>query len=918
MRKWCDALMDFFNKYFGEGSENSSSERFVKCPFHDDKIASAHVNTEKSVFHCKACDVGLSEPAFLAKTQGVSYGEALEILNLKKQEGTWSGWVEKLKENEARMKQLQELGIHSIVDELQIGYRGDGFAFPVHVFGEILDVRTYDPNGQPKIKSESGAKSLILPFDLWREDHRPTLLCAGEKDMAIARLNGFNAITFTGGEGSFPRLFKGSFRGKRIYIAYDNDDAGRNGALKVATLLKEAGAEPYIVTSHYLVCADKGEDIHDFFQKYKKSSQDLQNIFNETPPFDEEAYNEQRNILYPLVNLEESTQGKYTGKVISSRVSVVATFEEVYKIPEVVEVEKFKTSENCTIKKGTYTWSLSPKTMRDILYMCDSNLKENEVKRNIKMLLDIPEKEKFISVRIRSYTRIFKAVVADEVEAVVIDDLDAYRPREMTVYSGQPMNSGEKYRIFYETHGHPLQAQRIVGIIHRMETSDTSIQRFKVTEEVKESLKVFQGDVNEKMEEIYQRSKAIAGVETQRMIQWTVDLFYHTPLYFNFGKRTERAYLEPFLLGATRTGKSQTAKKLLELYELGIFTSFKTSTVTSLIGGLDKALGKLKLGVLPRNHKGAVIIEEFSGGGKDYIKQLTDIRSSNMVRIHRVSGELNVPAMVRMLTISNQATNSGGQTIPLSSYPNGVKILLDLIGATEDMARYDFFIMVDEPEDGYTSPLDEIEDEALPKEAYLNRVRWVWSRKADQIVMERSVMELIVKKAEWLNSKFDCHIKFFGAEAWKKLARVAIAVAGCVCSTDEEGENLIVKEEHVNWATNFLDKCYDNELFKLREYVESKRHFVTCPDDVLPHLEGLYTRHPTVIQQLEMATELSQTQLRNVSNMEAEDFTAFINTLAQFHFIDYTASEKITPSARFRKALAKIKRNQYIKEVGQS
>ena len=54
--------------------------------------------------------------------------------------------------------------------------------------------------------------------------------------MAIARTNGFNAITLTGGEQCLPSTPK-LFKDRIVAICYDNDTAGKTGAYKVANCL---------------------------------------------------------------------------------------------------------------------------------------------------------------------------------------------------------------------------------------------------------------------------------------------------------------------------------------------------------------------------------------------------------------------------------------------------------------------------------------------------------------------------------------------------------------------------------------------------------------------------------------------------------------------------------------------------------
>ncbi|MFL6554878.1 MAG: toprim domain-containing protein, partial [Bacillus sp. (in: firmicutes)] len=774
---------------------------------------------------------------------------------------------------------------------------------------------------KPKVLSQRGAKTLLLPFDLWREDERPTLLCAGEKDMAIGRQMGFNALTFTGGEQAFPKLFKHSFKGKKVYICYDNDQAGHEGARKVASLLRDCGAIPYVVTAHYLVCTEKGGDIHDYFHKYGRTSADLQKILDDTPEFTEDEHREEQAKYIPLVTIEESTKGQYANRLVSSRVSVVATYEESYHVPEYVELTKTHYDEKATMAVGEQAiFSLDEENIKDILHLMDSGLKEEQINSKLKSLAGIPPKEAHVSKQVKSRTNIFKAVVMDDMESGATEGGEKTTMRELLVYSvGEPLEASMKYRIFYKPTAHPLKGQQVVGIIVKLEESDNSVNRFKMNPSIVESLKCFQVGPNEtvsnKMNELYERSKGIIGVEARKDVMFATDLFFHTPLEFQFARKRERGYLDVMIVGDARTSKSQTAKKLLDLYQLGLITSLKTATVAGLLGGSDQTAGgwKTKLGLIPRNHKGALVLEEFSGGGQELISKLTEVRSSNMVRITRVNGSIAVPAQVRMLSISNPSTHDK-KSIPLKNYPNGIQVLLDLIGAAEDIARYDYFVLVDKT-DTYISPLDDFDLEPFEEEAYRNRIRWVWSRTAEQINMERPVLQYIVECAADLNRNYDNHIQIFGAEAWKKLTRVAIATAGMVCSMSEDGETLIVKEEHVKWAKGFLVACYDNSIFKLREYVEMQRRLVECDDAAISALQGLYGTHNVLLKQLEMSTEMSQRDLQGMSNLDQKDFGKVMNQMVKYGFVEY--GSKVTPTVRFRVAMSRIDKQVFMPKLGE-
>ena len=940
--------MRFFEKFFGElNIVETTGEANVLCPFphkqpdgsyHKETIPSAHINPDKGTFHCKVPNCqskeiagpkgGLSEAGFLAAIQGISYGEATQIIatmdsNIKYTE-QWETWHEKLMEAFEHLRgpaiTLYGIGLadKELIKELRLGYKGNGIVFPVFIYGEYMGACDYQPDpeeGQKKAILDKGMGQAIFPFDLWVNDDRDTYLCAGFKDAAMARLHGLNAITFTHGEGSFPKLYKRLFKGRKVYICYDNDEGGRDGARRTAMLLKEVGATPVVVDLS-TVCAEKSEDIHDFFYKYNKSRESLEILAQSFPVFTEEEYEVQRNKEYPLVTLQQSTSGKMVGQILSSRISVVADYSQTFRVPDVVEFKGTKETED--IAEGeVIVYSLDENNIHDILKLMDSNLKEAEIYNNLKMLVGLSKKEP-CKIKELSWTNVHKAVVVDDMESEILDEdkMDEhYSPLEMTVYSmgdEGKLSNGNKYRIFYKAVTHPYKAREIVGVITKVEASDTSVNAFRVTPEVLESVKCFQaerGKVDEKMTELYERSKAFLGPEANRPVFMATELFYHTPLDFMVDeKRKERAYLEPMIVGESRTHKSATAKGLLQMYELGMFVSLKNATIAGLIGGSQGSSSsgfKTRLGVIPRNHKGAVILEEFSGAPKEFIKQMTEIRSSNIARIQRVSGSTTAPAKVRMLTISNAKTAQDGNTVPLRQYPSGVKVLLDLIGAAEDVARYDYFIIKDEGE--MINPNTKVELEAFDQESYKNRVRWIWSRKPEQIKLTEDIRDYVIERANELNRRYGTHIQFFGREAWKKLSRVAIATAACVCSYDETGENLVVTEEHVLWAEKFLIACYDNDVFKMARYVEEERSYTKCDRNDIQLLQGIYNTNSALIQHLDSGTEFSQSQLRAVSGVKDDEYGKLISRLTKGKFIKWS-QDKIQPTPKFRTAVSKISR----------
>ena len=191
------------------------------------------------------------------------------------------------------------------------------------------------------------------------------------------------------------------------------------------------------------------------------------------------------------------------------------------------------------------------------------------------------------------------------------------------------------------------------------------------------------------------------------------------------------------------------------------------------------------------------------------------------------------------------------------------------------------------------------------KENYKARVRWVWSRKPDDIVIAQEVGMYIWEKAQQLNKEYNTHIKIFGSEADQKLARVSTAVAGMLVSTDPNFEHIIVKKEHVDWAYNFLNSLYNNNLFRLKEYAEEERKFTILTEEDLGVLQEAYQAHFMILKQLENTSITTRTQLYTICGETKEQFDAVMSVLTHHNFIRWRM-DKIIPSEKLRIGLARI------------
>lgn len=925
----------FFEYYFSE-YDFEKKETAVCCPFphhtesgveYQETIPSAHINLDKGVFHCKVCEKGLSEVSFISEILGCKYEAASKIASLYRDVENLHSWNQ-LKLNPRTKEICNELGISDeVIEELHLKTenREEDIAFPVLMYGKVVDVRNYSPyNRAAKIRSRAGSTTgMVIPFDLWinTNPHTWTIICAGEKDMAVARSNGFNAITLTGGEKALPKILK-PFKNRRVAICYDHDEAGIEGAKSVAAAILPYAAEVRICTGFHEICKEHGEDITDFFTKYKKTKRDLQKYIIDSPVFTPEEAAVVSKVTHPFVTLLEASQPKYIGRVVQSNIQVVATYEKAMPVPTTIHAVKLNTSGddkyNLMQQGETRDWELCDKTCQDVLKLVDNNFTEQQIRDNTREILGITKIERDVKIERPTKETVYQCNVTDLFEVTTKNP----QTIEFVAYViGKRLESGKKYCITYKLTPHPFKGQQLTMIILDATEAADSITDFHLTEDNKRMLdqvKNMEGSVHDKVETLSEMAKSYIGYDGYNKLIKAIDLSFHAALQFNFNGNTERGTLDTLIVTESRIGKSSTAEALQKLYSLGTFVSLAggNATIAGIIGGSNKVNGSFqtRAGLLPMNHRGLVIFEELAKCDKDLVKALTDTRSSGSVKITRVSGDLQLPALVRMITLSN-VKSSSKNIQPIASYPNGITILVDLIGAPEDIARYDLMLVMGETGnriiDPNWRPITPFEPEV-----YKTKIRWVWSRNPDQIIITRDVVEYIFKKCNELNSKYDSHIKIFGTEAWKKVARLATAIAGYVVSTDDTYEKIIVTTECVDEAVDYLISCYDNNTFKLKEYVDNERRYGDIDDDGIKLLQDIYNQSPMTIRQLSVLDKTNRMNLTSATGLDNDMYNKLMNRLVQGAFVKFDGYD-IVPTERFRKGFGLIDKSGNIVRLGE-
>lgn len=132
-----------------------------------------------------------------------------------------------------------------------------------------------DPNaGDEKITYPKGVEAQIYGWEMLTNANNPLVICEGELDRLALLSKNIDAITSTHGAGTFKEGWCEKVgKGRKIYICFDNDDAGKKGAERVAKMVENGGNKTYIITLPQEV--GEGGDVTDYLVKLNGNPDDL-------------------------------------------------------------------------------------------------------------------------------------------------------------------------------------------------------------------------------------------------------------------------------------------------------------------------------------------------------------------------------------------------------------------------------------------------------------------------------------------------------------------------------------------------------------------------------------------------------------------------------------------------------------------
>lgn len=836
-------------------TKNDGDEHVAYCPSCEDpeesSTPSASFNFKKKKFYCFSCKGKFKFKELLQMAREDAYDRrkakresegdgskkkakvAEEPLPSEEQIGKW---VDNLHSSKNILKTFQDKrGLSlSIIEQFRIGYRHDMKRYTIPIYdmaGNLVNIRYYGITSRAKMINHTGhGEARLVGFEALEQNE--VLLVEGEMDWLTALDQGFNAMTWTSGVSSWQDRFSPMFEGKTVFLCFDDDEAGKIGAQRVGHSLRRAGAaEVYII--QLSIVGIKGGDLTDYFHNLGNTAGDFKDLMNESR--ETVAGKLKKNKKDRLENVKEvSVEESFDPANSSQTMRVVGTVAgkgaAPYLAPKKVQFtcdegwgDKCKKC-GLSVFSGNRSITVEPEDPMLMKFVDKSDEQSEKLIRKMAQVpptcprVDVDEEEQYSieALQIMPSIESRSAEIVNPVDRTVFNvgtfDIQVNKTYEL---EGTSMPSPATRSSIFHAWGH--------------KPVEVDIERFKMTPEIKKQLEVFQPDEEweqspwEKLKEIaYDLSINVTSIYGRPELHIGYDLVWHSVSSFYFGGRLQqRGWTECIVIGDTRTGKSEAANRLASHYRSGVVVDCENTSLAGLIGGssqrgASKQWG-ITWGIIPLNDKRMVVLDEAGGIKPETISAMSGVRSQGIAEVNKMGGQ-KTSARTRLIWIANPVTKR-----PIREMSEGaMEEMGEIVPTPEDIARFDFAMSAASDD----VSMDQIAHERGESTEHIHHedeckllITWCWSRKPEQIHFVGDTEKYIFEMTRKFSARYVEDVPLVQKQSFHlKLARLAAAVAARLFSTDETGENVLVRREHVDTALHFLDTVYGMPSFGYRRY----------------------------------------------------------------------------------------------------
>lgn len=940
----------------------------AKCPFahlHEssvDNTPSLTVNIDSGIYYCQTCHSKGNVHTMLMWLYKFSATEAWfklgDALNIERPDsdkpvrpdiepGLDTMYHKDLMKSTAYVRDmLRDRRGYSdeTLSRFKLGWNGERITIPVYdEYNRLVNLRLYQwdsTDDQWKVLNYSderensyGEVRIYGIENLTNTSIKSIIWCEGETDRILSEQMGFPTACPTSGAGSWLPNWNKYFRHiDCIYLAQDNDEAGRVATAKIAEKL-------YRITKVYIInwpddMPDKG-DITDFYIKLGKTKEDFQKLLDEATLYvgsETEVTADTSDV--EEVGLHTSANSEYYGKRIKVPVMVSGKNSTPYMCPENVNFSCGDSadpdSKKCAVcMLATYGGEhdlVLKSSNKHVLKLI--NCTDRQQAATLREMVGINEKCTRCKITIEQHMNMEEIRMIPRAE----NGFGFSLSNDYVVRTGFMLADNLKTNKRYTMAGYMFSdpsTQFATYLFDKAYPEKDFISNFEMSDEIHEQLKIFQPaegqSVSDKFEAIHTDFERNVTYVWERMdVAIATDLVYHTALSFYFQEQfVKRGWGELLIIGDSGQAKTTTVERIMRHYRLGEIHSGESSKRTGLVYSMQQTNKSwfLVWGALPLNDGGLVTLDELSGLKEEDLAVMSDVRSSGIAKATGVvTAETN--SRTRVIYISNPRSGR-----PLNTETFGVTAVLKLFGKAEDVRRLDMAMAVASGDVDPALVNRRLDDMEKTPHVYTSdlcniRVLWAWSRKPSDIKFAPGAVDLILKHATDMGRKYTASIPIVeAADQRLKIARLAIAAAACMYSTDD-GTSIIVEAGHIDFVVKFMNKIYCTKSFGYDRLSSKDSVNSDASSDRLLDLRKKFIMvpvhdHNEIAEALHGLTYFSRNTLEDHTGLDRDTLGMLMKFLTTQHliekirneyrryplgttFIEYIISEPISSKERIR------------------
>ena len=853
---------------------------YACCPFHEEKTPSFTVNTETHEWYCHGCSKGGTEKEFLALYFDVEpkigkyafeYWEKKGTLPFPTDEAV-SLANQKLLNSSKDLAILESFGItREQVVQLKLGLEDFRIIFPIKSrTGYWVNFRRYlppqrrmDGSKEPKcLNIRQLGQRRYYPYEAFEQTE--VIIVEGEKDCVAARSQGYNAVTGTGGS-AIPVEEVGLFKDKDVVLMLDSDTVGQRSVSTYLQLLKN-------IASSIRVIKLPQKDFADYYRACKSADEpvDIWQYAVESETFMQQSKNSEAQDT-TLVRSEFTEN--FNTWVNLKGMSVVGVEPKIYTVPTKLRCicKNEKCNRPCTLAMAhtddslTQEIDVDPRQLLRFVESADS-AQDNYLKQIFGCKSVTAQPVDFINIQ--------KLIFQES--ASFIDGLEeaSFENRYgVYMYTDHRLSATLKYDFEACRVTDPRSQQNYYVIRDAQcvgtqipDIEDTMLDRFRNNAENASSAR-------ELLQKYYDEWLPLLAIEGRPDLFGAILLTYCSVTEIPWQGGIIKGWLDTMCIGDTRTGKSQMAQRLVKAVGMGGYINGENARRTGVIGGVQRFGDSwvVTWGAIPMNDRGLLMIDEASGLEVDDIKDLSSTRSSGAVTLNKiVKGEAR--ARTRLLWFSNPRS---GRNLA-DFYWKGFGAFQEFIPVMEDQARFDIVL---------SAAREDIDIlEGIDAEAHINIAEWqalfnvAWSINSDGVKISSEVRQAVRTAAKELNETLGGGPLVVGVAVHEKILRLACAFAVLCGAYNIENRHLILDIEHVVFAKEFLEMCFNKPSLGYGDYIREFKRAKPKRAENMSFIRSLIAVHPA-IKSLLTASSFKGYQFQEILGIDRTESSKILSDL---------------------------------------